>query len=383
MRLTIVNLTSGGFSGGYKKYLQILLPLIQKNPSLEGELNVFVPSQAKNSFKIDSIPIFSWPANDHKKNYIWLKTEVNKLSPDIIFIPTARYIKFNKIPTVTMIRNMEPLCTPFGGNPLLESIKNIGRAFSAYRSCKRADRVIAVSKHVKTFLETRWSISKDRIGVVYHGVDLPDCVNSLQPPAHFNNLAKNEFIFTAGSIRPARGLEDLLAAFSLTIANNPNIKLLIAGNVDPGMQAYKRKLSNWIVKLGIDSRIVWAGPLQADEMSWCYSNCSVFVMTSRAEACPNIVLEAMAHGCVCVSTETPPMPEFFTDNALYYPQGNSKILANAIQTAVKLDNGKRIILHEKARKYASQYSWKACAENTVLEMQRTLEQYNRLKGRCK
>jgi len=102
----------------------------------------------------------------------------------------------------------------------------------------------------------------------------------------------------------------------------------------------------------------------------------VFVMTSRAEACPNIVLEAMSHGCVCISTETEPMPEFFQDSAVYYPPKNGAVLANAIQEVLLWDEAKRWKVLERAKIRASQFSWETCALKTIQELRLAVEQFH-------
>ena len=77
--------------------------------------------------------------------------------------------------------------------------------------------------------------------------------------------------------------------------------------------------------------MVWAGQLTEPEMAWCFGHCEAFVMTSRAEACPNVALEAMSHGCRVVSTSQPPMPEFFGEAAAYYRGGDARDLARAVR----------------------------------------------------
>ena len=42
MKVAIVNLTSGGMSGGYLKYLRTLVPLLRQDPRIS-RLDVFVP----------------------------------------------------------------------------------------------------------------------------------------------------------------------------------------------------------------------------------------------------------------------------------------------------------------------------------------------------
>jgi len=367
MKVVMANLTNGGLSGGYRNYLQKLISLLYANNNIT-HIDIFVPPQTKNVVGLESYSLLSWPVKDHKKGFPWVKAKIKELAPDVVLVPTAQWIDCDKTPVVTMIRNMEPLTVPFGGNPWKEVVKNIGRAYIAKRACKKSTRVIAVSKHVKDFLHKRWGIELGKIATVYHGIETPNMLETMPVPSCLKNEEKGQFLFTAGSIRPARGLNDIIHVLGILHTKGLNQRLVIAGGVDPGMEKYKHKLEKMSDKLGIASQIIWAGSLSSPEMSWCYRNCSIFIMISRAEACPNIALEAMAHGCVCISTETSPMPEFFKDAAVYYPPKNGQALAEVIQTVLTWDNNQRKTMSEKARKRAGEFSWDVCAEKTVAAM---------------
>jgi len=194
-------------------------------------------------------------------------------------------------------------------------------------------------------------------------------------PVNPESSVHEKFIFTAGSIHPARGLEDMLIAFSSIHDQKPNVKLVIAGSTDSYMNSYKSKHNAMITKLGITHGVEWAGTLPEREMSWCYRNCDAFVVTNRAEACPNVVLEAMVHGCICVSTETPPMPELFRDVAAYYPPKDERMLSKVIQKVLSWGKEKRYEMSEQAIDRASQFSWDVCAEKTVAELKTTIENF--------
>jgi glycosyltransferase involved in cell wall biosynthesis len=96
-------------------------------------------------------------------------------------------------------------------------------------------------------------------------------------------------------------------------------------------------------------------------------------MTSRAEACPNIVLEALANGAIAVSTDHPPMPEFFGDAALYYRERNASHLAARLAQALSLSFNARGHLRDSARARAEQFTWEATARATVNELSRAIE----------
>lgn len=360
MKLAIVNLSGGGLSGGYRKYLERLVPLLRRDPGVS-TVDVFVPHEVA---ALDG-SYLSWPAGDHLFGFRTLRRTIQQRRPDVILIPTARWIDCGGIPTVVMVRNMEPLQVPFDGNPLMEKVRNVFRRRSALRACRKADRVIAVSAHVAHFLRSRWGIDSSKIGVVCHGADEP--VDEEIPP--IDGIDTSPFLFTAGSIRPARGLEDVIAA--LPLVEGP--RLLIGGGVDPGMEGHLARLMKLARASGASERIAWAGHLSARQMAWCFRHAAAFVMTSRAEACPNIALEAMRAGALTVSTENPPMPEFFGEAAVYYRPGDANSLAGSLSRALRLKEGDRHHLRVAAQARAATFTWSRTAADTISELEKVLD----------
>ncbi len=375
MRIALLTLTRGAVSGGFRKYLDCLVPLLRAEPQVES-VDVFVPPQMVRTGDR------TWPRGDDLRGFRELRRAVAALEPDVIFIPTARVLRVGRTPVVAMVRNMEPLEVPFGGNTLAEGLKNIARAAAARVACMRADRVIAVSGHVRDFLVNRWHIPEQRIGTVVHGIDAPDSsasgssellgVPRVTPPRNSEapeELRGARFLFTAGSIRPARGLEDVIEA----LAELPeDLHLVVAGAVDRGAEHYADRMRSLAETKQVASRIQWAGHLDAASMSWCFRNAAAFVMTSRAEACPNIVLEALANGAVSVSTDHPPMPEFFADTAGYYSERNAAHLAVQLRHVLALPESAREERRQAARARAASFTWQATAQATLAELRRAV-----------
>ena len=364
MRIAFVALTRGQVSGGFRKYIARIVPLLRAHAGVES-VDVFVPERMSREGD------HSWPASDELRGFVELRKKVAAVAPAVVFIPTARMLRVDSVPVVTMVRNMEPLEVPFGGNRLMEGIKNLGRAAAARTASRHSDRVIAVSDHVRDFLVNRWRISPERVGVIRHGVDaaLPFDDNDAVAPA---GLESQPFVFTAGSIRPARGLEDVIEA--LADGRLPSdLKLAIAGRVDAGAEHYERRMRGLAARLGVDSRIRWLGQLDERSMAWCLQHATLFVMTSRAEACPNTVLEALANGAVSVSTDHPPMPEFFGDTATFYRERSSGDLASQMVRVLSLSAAERDLVRAKAIARASLFTWESTAQATVAELRRAAQ----------
>ena len=360
MRVAVVNLTSGGLSGGYAKYLRHVVPHLARDSRI-GDLHVCVPP-AMQAPDLGTAPVVRWaPAAGG------LARLIAQLAPDVVLVPTARWPGRLRVPVVTMVRNMEPLLVPLEGHSWHEAARNLLRRGAARRACARATRVIAVSEYVRGFLEERWAVPHEKIGVVYHGVD-EDACEPMAPAALTRD--SRPFLFTAGSIRPARGLEDILEAFSLA---PPAARLAIAGSTDPATTRYAGRLKDAYGALARSGDVLWLGALNRSEMAWCFGHCVAFVATTRAEACPNTALEALAHGCVIVSTRQPPMPEFFEDLAYYYPARDIAALAAAIRRVESLSGDARAQAGTAARRRAGAFSWSETARRTADQLQRARE----------
>jgi len=363
MKLLVANLTGGGLSGGYVKYLNKLLPLLQADTRIS-KLDVFVPapSVSRVNFRVHPLEMRAMLP------YRGLGCRFKELRPDVVFIPMAHWVDCGEIPTVVMFHNMEPLVAPFRGNPISECGKNLGRMVLARRASRHATRVIAVSEFVRNFLTTEWKVPASTIGVVYHGMEAPMSPQEAAAPGILRDLQR-PFFFTAGSIRPARGLEDAVRA----LVHLPALRdhLLVVAGVAPAPLTYQQQVTATARRLGVVDRLIWAGHLTPPEMSWCYYHCAAFIMTSRVEACPITVLEAMAHGCPCVSTNCPPMPEFFGDSALYYSPGDAFQLADRLgHLRDSQDEASR--LRRRTVERALLFSWERTASRTIEEIQSAL-----------
>jgi len=95
-------------------------------------------------------------------------------------------------------------------------------------------------------------------------------------------------------------------------------------------------------------------------------------MTSRAEACPNIAMEALAAGCLCVSTDQPPMPEFFQKASRYYARGCGGQLAERIAELLAVPEDAAQKLRAAARARAAEFTWQRTVEQTVEQLRLAL-----------
>ncbi len=144
--------------------------------------------------------------------------------------------------------------------------------------------------------------------------------------------------------------------------------LVIAGESHARSSGYHAHLKKLVVELGIEQRVLWVGHLSAAELAWCYRECSAFIMSSRVEACPNIGLEALSHGCLLVSTSCPPMPEFFQNAAGYYRAGNLDELEASLMRVLSLPPEEVARQRQLAATRSLDFSWESTAQETVKQL---------------
>jgi len=139
------------------------------------------------------------------------------------------------------------------------------------------------------------------------------------------------FVFlAAGNARPEKGFEDLLdAAASLAQAMpGRDVTVLIAGKMSDS--PYCRDLLARQKRLGLEGTVRFLG--YRGDTNALYSAADAFVLSSRSEGLPMVLLEAMTAGLPVVATRVGGVPDAATDSAALLvdpacPQGLGRAMA--------------------------------------------------------
>lgn len=357
MRIAILNLTGGGISGGHRKYLLNILPRLAASDEIEAILcaspavmraGSWLPPDPKISY-VDCRPFIPFMHSPDPG----LAAELDRFRPDLLFIPIERYVNYRGLPVVVMLQNMAPLSGVKTGHGLKERLMALSRFHETMVALKRSAEFIVPTEFVKDFIVKRTGIPAGKLTALHYGRS--PAAASARPPASFPAGAK--FIFTAGSIEEYRGLEDLVKALPSLKGNFPGIKLAVAGGARPATQGYLKELKELADRLGIAGDIAWLGNLPEEELSWCYSNCAAFALTSRMESFCFVALEALTHGCNIVSTDSACLPEIFGKAALYYTPGDGPGLAATLLSVLNRQEPERLFFSGKAKARAEGFSW--------------------------
>jgi len=376
MRVAIINITGGGMSKGYRKYLCNIIPKMAVHPEVEAIICI-----SPNTLNIEgwfgSIPNVEF-LNCSPLDFInyrfgrKLKQKLEQFSPDLIFVPVARCFNFADVPTLNMMQNIFPFlckkaqCLSFSDRVLL-----FFQYFESIRAFKGAKRIIVTSNFAKDYLINNLNIPSEKISLIYFGRDC-DAQKVCRPSSIPLGLEK-KFLFTAGSMESYRGIEDIIEAVRYLKNDLSDLKVVIAGKTRFSMRRYHRKLLRLCESYGLTRNIIWVGQLNKAELTWCYQNCAVFIMTSRMETFGMVALEAMTNGCLCIAADNPPLPEIFLDSAYYYPPNNYSVLADIVKKVLVLDNKTKLEMKNKAKTRAEYFTWDKAADDLIKEFKAAIQ----------
>jgi len=150
---------------------------------------------------------------------------------------------------------------------------------------RKADKVFCTSKKMKDEFVLNFSVPESIINIVYNSVDV-DMVHSLSTPEM--RLSYDNICYVAsGRLTMQKGFDRLIVWFSKI--DDKNSKLVILGDGE-----LKNELISIVNYLKLQDRIFFKGFCN-NPWQW-YSGADVFLLPSRWEGLPNVVLESLACG---------------------------------------------------------------------------------------
>jgi len=180
--------------------------------------------------------------------------------------------------------------------------------------------VISPVCHYNTRWEVAQGATRDKIRVIYNGVDTDHFVPS---PRESNQ----QRVIATARVDPLKDLETFLHMAAIVLRTNPQATFAVYGAVAD--QDYYRKCLRLRSELGLDE-VVEMG-MESDNVLAVYHSADVVVLTSVSEAFPFSVLEAMSCGKVVVATDVGGVREVLQSNGSLVPARDAGALAGEVQ----------------------------------------------------
>ncbi len=193
------------------------------------------------------------------------------------------------------------------------------------RVLDRAARVLATSEQYARSSPYLRHLA-DRVVVVPLGVDTQRFT-----PSRSRDSGRPPTVLYVGRMRHYKGVEDVLRAWPRLPGD---VRLLLAG--DGPMRAGWEALAE---RLELRGRVTFLGHVPDDALPALYRAADVFVLpaTTRSEAFGSVLLEAMASGLPCVTTEVGSGTSFVVrheETGLVVPPRSPEALARALARLV-------------------------------------------------
>lgn len=164
-----------------------------------------------------------------------------------------------------------------------------------------ADAVLTVSEHVKSEIFSQ-HIHPKRVDVTYNPLNAQ--IFKLKPQTR-----KNQMVF-AGRFDENKGLMRTATAFKEFLNHHPDWNLIVCGD---GRE--KKELLNFIEKNQLENKIIYKGMLDEKALAEVFNESKIFVSPTEFESFGMAIAEALACGCVVITTNQTAPKEYVKDFA--------------------------------------------------------------------
>ncbi|MEI6690002.1 MAG: glycosyltransferase family 1 protein [Thermoleophilia bacterium] len=154
---------------------------------------------------------------------------------------------------------------------------------------QRADRIVCISEATASDVVRKLGVDRERISIVYPGVDAAFFDAKPVPPAI---LGGAPYVLAVGTLNERKNLGVLIDAFAKVAEPNRDLRLVIVGSPDRDAERIRQRIR----EQGIESQTMLLGFVSDDELPGIVAAAAVLVFPSLFEGYGMPVVEAMAAG---------------------------------------------------------------------------------------
>lgn len=289
------------------------------------KVSIVVTPSSKSSYKLNkNVDFYTLDNKDNpKKNIIYrninrihkLKKIIKKIDPDIIIAmlpePSFRVLianLFNRRKIILSVRN----------DPKIE-YNNIFKKLLLKTIYKRSNGFVFQTEDAKKFFDRN---------IQNKSVIIPNPIGENFITYKEYDGVRKKTIITVGRFVPQKNHKLLIEAFAEIVKEFKDYKLIMYGDGE-----LKNEYIDLVKKLNIQKSVDFAG--EVDKIEDKIHDSSIFILSSDYEGMPNALMEAMALGLPCISTNCPcGGPAFLIEdniNGLLFDVGDKNGLVNKIK----------------------------------------------------
>jgi len=301
----------------------------------------------------------NWQVKILPWKYIW--TQVG-LSLELLFNPVD--ILFVPAHTLPVIHPRRSYVTVHGLEYELDpkSYSFYSRLFHRFfvkKSCRWAEKIVAVSEKTKQDLIDLYKVPQDKIVVIGNGFDkAKEDKHDKQKIKHKNIIPLERFLFFIGRLEERKNIVGIIKAFEILKEkyNYPG-KLLLGGGPAYGYEEIRQAIKQSPVKKDIQEL-----GFVSEEDKWKYfSKADLFLFPSLFEGFGIPILEAQSVGVPVVTSNREPMKGVAGDKRILVNPENPQEIAK-VANKILTDGELKKDIVERGLKNIKRFSWQKSAE---------------------
>jgi len=228
------------------------------------------------------------------------------------------------------------------------------------------DAIVVISETTKQDVVSLLDVDPGKIHVTYLGVDerfVPQEAGVIERVRAKYGLPDDYLLFV-GQISGRKNTERLVEAFALSGAGD-GFTLVLAGSL--GRQG--EKTLEAIRRRHLEKNDKILGYVADSELPALYTGAKGFLFPTIYEGFGLPILEAMACGTPVLTSNVGSAPEVSGEWAINVDPYSVEEIARGMEALLKVPAGRK----DDARRYAQQFTWRRCAEQTLAVYERLLQ----------
>lgn len=298
--------------------------------------------------------------------YPWILKSKKSSSQFLHFPAHMDAPTYCKIPTIVTVLDCIPWVLKDLYAPEQPSWKfKLARALEE-RAIRNARHLIAISECTKKDIVNIFRIPQERISVTPLGVSslFFDDTNTDYSLRKSMNFSESEKLFLyVGGIDKRKNIPLTLRAFSEMLKEFPTARLLIVGKISQDKNF--PEIVSLAHSLGIEERVNFLGFVPDVHLKSIFREVDVFLFPSLYEGFGLPPLEALASGCVVVSSSTSCMKEFLGELPIYFNPRDVFSLVKAMKESMQLTLEKKNEMINQGRFHAKKFTWERTGSLTL------------------
>lgn len=203
-----------------------------------------------------------------------------------------------------------------------------------------------VSKEATSAFVAKNVVKANQIMTVYNGIDINKFKNlTLDKKVYRSNINISEdikLILAVGRFNDQKDYPNLINAIAILAKQRNDFRVIIVGD-----GPLRTTLQNLIDELNLNSTISLLG--KRDDIPELMTVSDIYVLSSKYEGLPTVLIEAMACEKFIVATDCGGSREILGDTGILVPSKNSQALSDALTSALQLSAEEMIKNGVKAR----------------------------------